>query len=248
VLLGSRAVLIESFEDGELVSKYTIQRMLNLDSQDAPPLSRLLSHFVVSRGEDVYLKMLLVDNLMHADLHPGNILLQEGASRASQPKLVLLDVGMVARLTRAESDAFVGLLHAMGTGDGRAAARAVLRFSAEQSCQDPAAFAAGMVSLFRERCRGFGTGVKFGEVLRGVLGLVRQHRVAIDANYMTLVTNVLVLEGMAGVLDPSYNVLDAARPLLFAHRTMPGPLFRALLPLVSAAKNLQDRLRLLAGE
>ena len=39
---------------------------------------RLLSHFVVGRGEDVYLKMLLVDNLMHADLHPGNILLQGG--------------------------------------------------------------------------------------------------------------------------------------------------------------------------
>ena len=31
---------------------------------------------IVSRGEDLYLKMLLVDNLMHADLHPGNILVQ----------------------------------------------------------------------------------------------------------------------------------------------------------------------------
>ena len=58
---------------------------------------RLLSHFVVGRGEDDYLKMLLVDNLMHADLHPGNILLQDQG-----PKLVLLDVGMVARLARPE--------------------------------------------------------------------------------------------------------------------------------------------------
>ena len=38
----------------------------------------------------------------------------------------------------------------------------------------------------------------FGEVLRGVLGLVRVHKVTLDANYMTLVMNVLVLEGMAG--------------------------------------------------
>jgi hypothetical protein len=35
-----------------------------------------LGLFVVSKGVDVYLKMLLKDNLMHADLHPGNILLQ----------------------------------------------------------------------------------------------------------------------------------------------------------------------------
>ena len=56
--------------------------------------------------------MLLLDNLMHADLHPGNILLD--ARRGQDPRIVLLDVGMVARLTRAEADAFIGLLHAMG--------------------------------------------------------------------------------------------------------------------------------------
>ena len=37
------------------------------------------------------------------------------------------------------------------------------------------------------------------QVLRGVLGLVRTHRVSLDANYMTLVMNILVLEGMATV-------------------------------------------------
>lgn len=59
------------------------------------------------------------------------------------------------------------------------------------------AFADDMHRLFLERCRGYGTGVQFGEVLRGVLSLVRTHRVALDANYMTLVMNVLCLEGMA---------------------------------------------------
>ena len=35
---------------------------------------------------------------------------------------------------------------------------------------------------------------------------------------MTLVMNVLCLEGMAGALLPDYNVLDAARPLLTSKR------------------------------
>eukprot|EP00966_Prymnesium_polylepis_P141723 3272677-Prymnesium_polylepis.2 len=64
------------------------------------------------------------------DLHPGNILLD-----AAGPRLVLLDVGMVARLTPAESGAFIGLLHAFGAGDGRRAARVVLRFAEEQTCE-----------------------------------------------------------------------------------------------------------------
>ena len=82
---------------------------------------------------------------------------------------------------------------------------------------------------------------RFGEVLRGVLALVRDRGVAIDANYMTLVTNVLCLEGMAGTLVPEYNVLDAARPLLDAHRALPRPLFRLAMPLVASLKRVKDR-------
>ena len=76
-IFSSRAVLVESFEEGELVSKYTLQRALKMGGA---PLERHVAHFVVSRGEDLYLKMLLSDNLMHADLHPGNILLNAGGT------------------------------------------------------------------------------------------------------------------------------------------------------------------------
>ena len=72
-------------------------------------------------------------------------------------------------------------------------------------------------------------------------GGVRDRGVAIDANYMTLVTNVLCLEGMAGTLVPEYNVLDAARPLLDAHRALPRPLFRLAMPLVASLKRVKDR-------
>ena len=57
---------------------------------------------------------------------------------------------------------------------------------------------------------------------------------------MTLVMNVLCLEGMAGALLPKYNVLDAARPLLTTHRWLPRPVFRAALPLITRVKRLRD--------
>ena len=230
-------VLIESFEPGELVSKYTLQKALGMEGGDA--LRKDLAHFVVARGEDVYLKMLLVDNLMHADLHPGNILVHTPTGRP--PVLSLIDLGMVARITRDESQAFIGFIQAIGAGDGAAAARRVLKFSAAQECATPLEFEADMVRFFRETCRGYGTNVAFGVVLKGVLGLVRKHRVTLDANYMTLVMNVLCLEGMAQALLPSYNVLDMARPLLDAHKLLPRPLFGVALPAVVALKRLRDR-------
>ncbi len=73
----------------------------------------------------------------------------------------------------------------------------------------------------------------------------------------------LALDGMAQVLYPEYNVIDAARPLLSLHRCLcsrkgvlaklvPGPLGRAcfqlLVPLMQRSKRrtdsaLQNRLR-----
>ena len=57
---------------------------------------------------------------------------------------------------------------------------------------------------------------------------------------MTLVMNVLCLEGMAAALLPEYNVLDAARPLLATHRLLPRPVFKAAMPLIRAVKRLRD--------
>jgi hypothetical protein len=45
----------------------------------------------------------------------------------------------VARLTREESENFIGLLEAMGEGDGARAAQHVLAFSKHQPCQGDAA-------------------------------------------------------------------------------------------------------------
>jgi len=68
--------------------------------------------------------------------------------------------------------------------------------------------------LFANVCAGYGTNVDVGEVLRGVLELVKRYSLRIDANYATLVVNVLCIEGLARRVCPTYNVLDAAKPLL----------------------------------
>ena len=65
-------------------------------------------------------------------------------------------------------------------GDGRQAARHLMLFSREQPHADEAGFERYISTLFRERCRGYGTGVVVGEVLQGVLEGLRQYRVRVD--------------------------------------------------------------------
>lgn len=226
---------------------------------------------------------------MHADLHPGNIMVEakhrqknqlrsakdekamslvkvQSLQQQTQNKVLsamddamdklhitLVDAGMVARLTDEESSAFIGLMSSLGEGDAEEAAAFTLRFSLENNMTDEQRrlFAADMVILFSERCRGYGTGVDVGHVLRGVLGLIRKHRVRIDANFATLVINCLCIESLARRVCPNYNVLDAARPLLQGYRRlnkkngaspMKSPFFGVWMSLNAFKKKIDDTL------
>jgi len=209
VIFATPAVLVESFEHGQLGSEFV--RM-------GTSVPRSEAHFVITRGEDVYLQMLLADNLMHADLHPGNLLYRrEGPAGA--PQLVILDAGMAAYLTAAERKNFIGLLQAIGDGSGQAVAERILDFS-RATCAHPEAFKADVNALCAERCRGYGTGLDIGLVIREMMQLMYRHNVPIDGNYATLIANMLCLEGMASSLEPRFNVLDVAYPLLRAHQAL----------------------------
>ncbi len=56
--------------------------------------------------------------------------------------------------------------------------------------------------------------------MRGCLNVVRDHHVRVDANYATLLVNVLCIEGLGRQMMPDYNILDSAKPMLEAHRLM----------------------------
>lgn len=272
-------VIIETFEEGEicttLIDKYEELAektgMRAVDESMPVPMVK----FIVTTGLGLYLKMLIVDNLMHADLHPGNLMInanqmdyihadshssgnngsvdilqpvgggrvqempltcvsekrnhkeRKHVSMASEAKnffghITLVDAGMVAQLDDAESYNFIGLMSSLGAGDGRTAAEAVLRFSDEcvLTEEEKEAFTKDMIALFRQKCRGYGTNVDVGEVLRGVLEKIKIHQVRIGANYATLVINALCMESLAKRICPSYNILDAAKPLLSSHRSL----------------------------
>ncbi|CAM9506594.1 unnamed protein product [Chrysoparadoxa australica] len=197
---------------------------------------------VVSKGEDIYLKMLLVDNLMHADLHPGNMMIHEVDNKPFH--LVLVDLGMVAQLLPDEATNFIGFLECLGSGSGVGAAKKILLFSQSQSCtgeENQLAFIAELNEFFLESCRGYNTGVDVGEVLRGCLKIIRKHHVRIDVNYATLIMNILCLDGLAKTLWPEYSILDASRPLLEAHAKFSKRTFMRLLPLLHMAKVRKDQ-------
>ncbi|XP_022843197.1 probable serine/threonine-protein kinase abkC [Olea europaea var. sylvestris] len=206
------AVLVETFEHGESVSHYVDELRGNEKIKSA------LAHI----GTNALLKMLLVDNFIHADMHPGNILVRGSQSMhsrrqlfKSKPQVVFLDVGMIAELSKNDRMNLVDFLKAVACRDGQTAAECTLKLSKKQSCPKPEAFIREVKESFDFWGTAEGDLVHPAECVQQLLEQVRHHKVNIDGNVCTVMVTVLVLEGWQRKLDPDYNVMHTLKSLLF---------------------------------
>lgn len=87
-----------------------------------------------------------MDNFVHADMHPGNILVRTQTKSSkkgivkSRPHVVFLDVGMIAELSGTDRVNLLDFFKAVALRDGRTAAECTLRLSKNQKCPNPNAF------------------------------------------------------------------------------------------------------------
>ncbi|KAK6932471.1 ABC1 atypical kinase-like domain [Dillenia turbinata] len=206
------AVLVETYEQGESVSRYVDEL------EGHARIKAALAHI----GTHALLKMLLVDNFIHADMHPGNILVRVAQSKSSRkrlfrtkPHVIFLDVGMTAELSKGDRENLLEFFKAVALRDGRTAAECTLRFSKQQNCSNPKAFIEELEEAFTFWGTPEGDVVHPAECMEQVLEKVRHHKVNIDGNICTVIVTTLVLEGWQRKLDPSYDVMRTLRTLLF---------------------------------
>ncbi|OVA06782.1 UbiB domain [Macleaya cordata] len=206
------AVLVETYEKGESVAQYVDENEGNERVKSA------LAHI----GTHALLKMLLVDNFIHADMHPGNILVRVPHGKPSRkrlfksrPHVIFLDVGMTAELSKSDRVNLLEFFKAVAVRDGRTAANCTLRLSKKQSCPNPEAFIEEVEKSFAFWGTPEGDVVHPADCMHHLLEQVRRHKVNIDGNVCTVMVTTLVLEGWQRKLDPDYDVMRTLQTLLF---------------------------------
>ncbi|KAJ0069205.1 hypothetical protein NL108_003108, partial [Boleophthalmus pectinirostris] len=162
----TRTILVETFEESEPISIYL--------RSDIPVE---VKQKIARMGVDTLLKMVFVDNFVHGDLHPGNILVQ---SRAPSPgsseisgeaqgkttltdlwdtvvvsvrpnpspfQLVLLDAGIVSQLSEHDRANFKAVFTAVVMRQGEKVADLILHHARANECQDIPLFKKEMAQL-----------------------------------------------------------------------------------------------------
>ena len=124
--LSTSRVLTTELVKGQKVSKLT---PLGLIENNYAELADVLTR--------AYLKQICVDGVWHSDPHPGNVFVRDADDG---PQIVLLDFGMVSRISHEFQDEIIKLLLAISSNRGAEVADACVRMGEVQEGFDPVRF------------------------------------------------------------------------------------------------------------
>jgi ubiquinone biosynthesis protein len=189
----SSRVLTMDFVAGRKVTDVGAMGLLDIDGE---PLVRELFA--------AYLKMILVEGFLHADPHPGNVLLTPDG------RLALIDLGMVATVPPRVQDQIVKLLLAISDVDGEEAAQVLASMGEPLEGYDASRFREDVAALV-SRAVSLGGEVQAGAVLVELSRLSGVHGLRPPPEMAMVGKALLNLDQVTTHLDPSFAPAEAIR-------------------------------------
>ena len=277
----TRDILFEEYIDnGVSMEKFLDMKKIlanddqsDIDHNMVPLFKKISDPFI-----DCFLDMLITYDFIHADLHPGNVILkfwdpqhkeyvsqekindllekyhacQETVEKTShiesessaesstkrelyskkdqlkeqliqilteyEPKVCLIDVGLVTELNKRNRINFIALFNALAQFDGIKAGNLMIeRSRTPETAINKDEFASKvnkLMQLVKKRTFTLGS-ISIGDLLEQMLSMVRSHHVRMEGDFVSVVVAILLLEGIGKQLDPDLDLF--ARFVFFAH-------------------------------
>jgi len=228
-----------------VLGEYTRRRVLVMEWVNGDKVDRLQDRFASGDLQfgtlmetliEVYMRMLLVEGFMHADPHPGNILVEADGT------IVLLDWGMAVQLGRHTRENILRLTLAAGRDDLDAMISTMYTLGmidpeiSRAEIRDAAAEILVVVGRVRE------LGVRrVQETIREIMDTFYTWPLMLPREMVYFFRASALLEGIGFRYDPAFNGLETVRPVVTRMR---GELMAAIArDPGEVARNIWDEAR-----
>jgi ubiquinone biosynthesis protein len=206
---------------------------------EGPVLARTVTGIII--------KMIFEDGFFHADPHPGNILI---AGEPEAPKIGLVDLGMVGRLTPEMRNKTVDLMMAAIRNDHDALADACYAMGTPTKKVDMRAYRAEVATLSDKYLNKPLGELDVAAMIGDLVRTATKYGIEIPADFMLVGKAFMTLDGIGKEIDPNLQILEEARPYFFdllrrryAPERIASDLWRGLERLSSAAYDLPQQMR-----
>lgn len=197
---------------------------------------------VARRGASAILRQVLRHGLFHADPHPANLFVLPGHV------ICFLDFGTVGRLDRRMRDRLAALVQAVVREDTDKMADAVLAIAEPVDDYDLHAFRQDLAEVFDTYSSVRINDLAIGGLFMEAISVMTRHRLRFPPDLMLLAKAFVTTEGVGKRLDPSFKLIEHAKPLLeevLRERLSPSAVASRL---GEAGRETAEVLRTLPGE
>lgn len=195
---------------------YSAKKVLTMEFMDGVKISDIkqLNKWKVDKKQiaeslfDIYVRQVLVDGLFHADPHPGNVLVQKDGT------IVLLDYGMVGRLTEDMKKQMVALIMAIFLKDGNGVVDSLVDLAFLRKNADLDVLRRNLNLLF-EQFDGADTKLSFlddEDAMDELREFINENPFQLPANTTFLGKALFTIYGLCNALDKNFDVVEKAKP------------------------------------
>jgi predicted unusual protein kinase regulating ubiquinone biosynthesis (AarF/ABC1/UbiB family) len=254
-LLRTNLAMFPQIEIPAVINDYSTQRILTTELVRGRKVSKLTALATIENDYSelatvltrAYLKQICVDGFWHSDPHPGNIFIRD---EEGGPRLVLLDFGMVSRISTEFQDEIVKLLLAVSSNRGVEVADSCVRLCEVQESFEPTKFIREISTLVANFHDVDVNQINVGQLIFNVIGIANNNDLKAPPELAMLAKTLLHLDGITKRLDADYDpqtvIREYGEQLIaqkLAQKFNPRNFYPALLDLNQLVLDLPHRTR-----
>lgn len=196
--LSSARVLTMELLTGVAVSKLADEGATRFDVQTRQKLAKLAA--------EVYIEMIFIHGVYHADPHPGNILVLENGD------LGLLDFGMVGRIDDRLRETIEEMLLAVASRDTSLLTTLIKRVGNTPPRLDDSLLSIDVADLIGNYGSQPLDSFDLSGALNDVTDIMHRHQISLPPQTSLLIKMLITLEGTLRLLSPHFSLLEVMQP------------------------------------